>query len=207
MQQASLCTRRLLGTSSADMILVTEDPIYDFVEDVLDDPRVRFVQVTPRMTAVQKWNYGIELFDDYDAYVLGADDLWAHDEWHNEALRVQRDTGCGFVGINDGHTDGSHMSTHYLMTRDFIIQHHGGVMAIPHYRSWGIDEEATIRAKRANSFAYADRAVLEHRHWVWNAAQVDQTYSAGKISHDYDIMTLKMRSHRGYPDDFMAVIQ
>lgn len=204
-KQAALCTRRLLDTSSADVVLVTEDDPIEF-GDLLDIERVKFKRVHPRMTAVQKWNYGLEHEPDYEAYVLGADDLWAHDEWHDEVLRVQSGSGVGFIGINDGATDGSVLSTHYLMTRQFIVEHHGGVMAVPHYRSWGLDEEATLRAKRAEQFAYAQYAVLEHRHWVWNTAAMDQTYAVAKHAHNYDIGTLRYRRSMGWPDDFERVI-
>lgn len=206
-KQAALCTRRLLDTSSCDVVIVTEDDMHEF-GDLADDKRVYFLPVSPRprLTAVMKWNYGLECIPDYDAYVLGADDVWAHDDWHNEVLRVQKESGCGFVGINDGHSDGAQMSTFYLMTREFIVQHHGGVMAIPHYRSWAIDEEATIRAKRANQFVYAERAVLEHRHWIWGKSEQDENYKSARPAHDYDIMICKMRHARGFPDDFEAVI-
>ena len=206
-KQAALCTRRLLDTSSCDVIIITEDDMHEF-GDLVDDKRVYFLLVAkrPRLTAVMKWNYGLECMPDYDAYVLGADDVWAHDDWHNEALRVQRESGCGFIGINDGQRGSALMSTHYMMTREFIVQHHGGVMAIPHYRSWAIDEEATLRAKRANQFVYSERAVLEHRHYVWNKSEQDVTYCSAKPSHDYDVEICKMRHLRGFPNDFEAVI-
>lgn len=206
-QQAVQCVHRLLDTSEADVVIVTEDDLTPFIDIQLTRGRVFFVKTTPRMTAVQKWNYGLERYPDYKAYVLGADDLWAQEDWHNEVLRVRMETGAGFIGINDGRSDGSIMSTHYFMTREFIVQHHGGVMAIPHYRSWGLDEEATIRAKRANQFAYAERAVLEHRHWVWGKAEQDENYKRARPAHDYDIMICKMRESRGFPDDFEAVIR
>lgn len=205
-EQATLCTRRLLDTSSADVVIITEDDIWSF-GDLVENSRVIFKQVSPRMTAVQKWNYGLECEPDYAAYVLGADDLWAHDDWHNEALRVQDETKCGFIGINDGTTNGSILSTHYMLTREFIVNHHGGVMAVPHYRSWGLDEEATNRAKKANQFAYAEHAILEHRHWVWGKSPMDATYATAKKSHDYDILILKHRMSLGLPDDFEAVIR
>jgi len=204
-EQAVLCTHRLLATSSADAVIVTEDCIDDF-GDLIFENRVMFVEVTPRMTAVQKWNYGLECHPSYDAYVLGADDLWMHDDWHNEALRVQQTTGCGFIGINDGQTDGSHLSTHYMMTKDFIVHHHGGVMAIPHYRSWGVDEEASLRAKNANEFAYAEHAIAEHRHWAWGKSKLDQTYSSAIYAQKYDEAILRMREAHGFPNDFQEVI-
>lgn len=204
-EQATMCTRRLLGTSAADVVIVTEDDLTGF-GDLLDNARVKFKAVHPRMTAVQKWNYGLECEPNYEAYVLGADDLWAHDDWHDEALKVQQGAEVGFIGINDGSTDGSILSAHYLMTREFIVKHHGGVLAVPHYRSWGLDEEATIRAKRADQFAYAQHSVLEHRHWLWNMTAIDQTYAIARHAHNYDISTLKYRRSMGWPDDFPAVI-
>lgn len=205
-EQAALCTRRLLETSSADVVIITEDDISGF-GDLQNNPRVLFDLVPPGMTAVQKWNHGLKMHPNYQAYVLGADDLWAHDGWHDEVLRVQSESQCGFVGINDGRTDGSILSTHYMMTREFIVFHHGGVMAVPHYSSWGIDEEATMRAKSANQFVYAQHAILEHRHYLWGKAQADATYMAGRRSRQYDIAIVRLRNSMGWPNDFERVIE
>lgn len=72
-EQAALCTRRLLDTSSADVIVVTEDDISDWLNfNLFDEERFLFESVSPSLTAIQKWNHGLKLYPDYDAYILGA---------------------------------------------------------------------------------------------------------------------------------------
>lgn len=203
-QQAVACVTRFLETSSVDVVIVTEDERAKY--DQVKSKRIKFVSVSPRMTAVQKWNYGLECHPDYEAYFLGADDLWPDHGWHDEALRTHKTRNRGCIGINDGVTDGDHLATHYLMTREFIAQHNGGVMACPHYRSWSLDLETTERAKLAGQYAWAQHASVEHRHVHFKKAAMDETYKRGYGYHSYDALICERRRQMGWPNDFEAVI-
>lgn len=211
-EQAAKCVEQLLRTSSADVVIIT--PIRETVSDVwtrdyrhiMQSDRVICIDTIGSVNASDGWNLGLRKNPTYDAYFLAADDIWAHDGWHNEVLRVHKETGAGMVGINDMHSDGNIMATHYWMTRDFIVKHNGGVMSCPWYRSWCMDLETTERAKRAGQYVYAEHAKVEHRHVQWNAALMDDTYKLAKPKHIYDQVVCDYRRRHGWPDDFEAVI-
>jgi len=211
--QAAKCVEQLLLTSSADVVLVmpvTEVLLPTWQETykhLLTEPRViRACYIYGSLNASEAWNYGLSDAPDYDAYFLAADDIWAQDGWFDEVLRVHKATGAGMVGINDMHSDGSIMATHYWMTRQFIVEHNGGVMSCPWYRSWCMDLETTERAKRANTYAWAQHAKVDHRHVHWGAAPMDGTYAFAKPRHIYDQVVCDYRRRNGWPDDFEAVI-
>lgn len=79
-------------------------------------------------------------------------------------------------------------------------------MCVPHYRSWCLDVELNDRAKAAGQYAWAEKAMVEHRHVAFNKASVDATYQIGYNVHAYDQMILQARRKHGYPNDFKAVI-
>jgi hypothetical protein len=179
----------------------------DTYKHLLNHPRMQWATyVQMQMNASEAWNYGLSMADDYEAYFLAADDIWAQDGWFDEVLRVHKATGAHMVGINDMHSDGNIMATHYWMTRQFIVEHNGGVMSCPWYRSWCMDLETTERAKRANTYAWAQHAKVEHRHVHWGAAPMDGTYAFAKPRHIYDQVVCDYRRRNGWPDDFEAVI-
>lgn len=178
--------------------------ILEFCQDApIAFPGLRVVHNSdPSLTAVEKWNIGAAHATG-DWLVLGADDLEWGKGWLEAAL--QADKG-GFVGFNDGHTDSGSLSTHFMMRRDYITKHNGGVLAIPHYHSWYIDVEATERAKRAGLYVNCAEAKVEHLHPVWKTADVDDTYRRGARWHDEDKRTFEARQAAGFIDDFPAIL-
>ncbi len=153
-------------------------------------------------TAVEKWNLGLQLaLGEWIA--LGADDLIYHHTWAEEALRAN--TG-GFVGFNDMWLRTDEFSTHFMMTRDFMIEHNGGCLAIPAYHSWCIDMETAARAKRAGVYVWARKAIVEHRHVDHGIARMDATYEIGRKWHEIDKTIFENRELAGFPDDFEPVI-
>ncbi len=171
----------------------------------IDDPRVKM-----KMTgggSIEGWNIGLAESTG-QAVVLGADDLWFMDGWLDAALRglLQIPEKCGMVGFNDMHSDGHRFATHYLMTRDYIDQYNGGVLAIPAYQHNFIDVEATARAKRAGRYYYARDALVEHRHYIWNAAVKDETYERTAGTFQSDQALFERRCAMGFPNDFEPMI-
>ena len=83
-----------------------------------------------------------------DPVVLAADDLVFHHGWLDAALEclAEFEDGWGLVGFNDGHC-GEELSTHYLMSRRFIVEVLGGVVAWEDYRHSFND----LRSQRARS--------------------------------------------------------
>jgi GT2 family glycosyltransferase len=153
------------------------------------------------------WNTALREMPDGDAYVIAADDVVFYPGWLDETLkRLDLMGGSGLVGFNDWHKNGDKVvSTHYLMTRDFILQHHGGVAAVPHYRTWGPDVEACARARRAGLYAWAESAHVFHD-WCGHDDDADETYRQAKPHWSADKELIKQRKAAGWPDDFEAII-
>jgi hypothetical protein len=206
-EQARRCLDGFIQTApAATCVVVTEDDERAFGA-LLNDEHILFVPVTEGMTAVQKWNHALRrVHRRFDAFFLGADDLWPANGWLDEVLNVQAKTGAGCVSINDGIVNGNALGTHYLLTKDWIKTQQNGVMCVPHYRSWGLDVETTARAKHTGTYAWAERAMVEHRHVHWKKAAMDDTYRRGYLVHQYDEFILEIRRKAGFPNDFQAVI-
>lgn len=206
-EQARRCLDRFIQTApAATLVVVTEDAPSAF-GSLLDDEHILFVPVTEGMTAVQKWNHALKKgHPRFDAFVLGADDLWPAEGWLDEALKVQDYTGAGCVSFDDGVTDGNALGTHYLLTKSWIRDFQNGVMCVPHYRSWGLDAETTARAKASGTYEWAKNAMVEHRHVHFGKAAMDDTYRKGYGAHAYDNMILQVRRKHNWPNDFEGVI-
>lgn len=172
------------------------------------------LKVIPRTrvdaSAVQGWNYGLRRASHKsDLYVLAADDLMFRDGWLTNAIRALVKTGHDdmLIGFNDLSKNGKSYASHYMMTRKFIVRHHGGVMAIPHYHSWCIDWEAAARAKRVHRYLWAANSLVEHRHPGNRNAEMDSTYKAGYVQYaDSDHAMYVERMKKNFPDDFPPIL-
>jgi len=157
-------------------------------------------------TAVQKWNVGARdavaaLAPDH--LMLAADDIWpVEPRWCEHAQRELARDGVHVVAFNDLEYDGAHLGTHYVASVEFCVRVLGGVFVVPHYRSWGIDEEMTRVAQRAGAYAWARDAVVEHRHPHSGKAAMDATYSHAWGNHFYDSQIFELRKARNFPIDY-----
>lgn len=172
-------------------------------------PGVQVVLVPPCRGPIYKWNVGLSRSPEADLYVLGADDQWYNPGWLAAALEDGIARGYGLVGLNDGHNADHDLywSTLFLATRDFLIHHNGGVLAIPCYTSYFVDVETTDRAIRAGEYLYAERASVEHRHAAYGKALTDSTYAWSQPHFDLDKKTYERRKAAGFPDDFSPVLR
>ncbi len=155
--------------------------------------------------SVAGWNRGAAVAMG-DMLVTGADDLWWHDGWLHEALAEQARTGLEFVGLNDCYHEGHFLTTHWLATRRFLIEHMGGALQIPAYKCLWADNEANQRAKRAGQFTWCKTAQVEHMHWQLAKAHVDGCYIKARQYLAQDAATFKDREVRDFPDDFAPTI-
>jgi hypothetical protein len=165
----------------------------------------KFMRIPVGGTSVEKWNFGAgylnQVSKPYDWFLTGADDLWWQDGWLEKALAA--DIG-GYVDLNDGHV--KDRGTHYMVTKQFAIDHLGGVLTVPHYHAWYFDTEAQARAKKAGVYVYAREAIVEHRHHYWGLAEEDETYKRATPHHGRDSNIYSERSGRGFPNDYEAVL-
>lgn len=203
-QQALTCLHALYRTApDASIVVLSEDAGAEVFSDV---PSVALVRPQrDDMTAIEKWNLGLWHTSGADAYVLGADDVEPFDGWYEAVVGALR-TGAGMVGIADGHQPGALYAAHYAFSREFLVKHHGGVMAVPHYRSWYCDLEARKRADRAGAYVAPVGATWYHNHVVFGNAPDDETYQRGKRWREIDQRIYRERMNAGFPDDFDPIL-
>jgi len=162
----------------------------------------------PLQGCAYAWNQAMKAALDYDAYFTGSDDIEYINGWLDEVLRVLAEpplNGSGFVGINDARKDARKFcATHYLMTRDFIIEHNGGVMAAPFYFANWTDMEADRRARKAGKWAWAEKAVVKH---LWRGPYGDTAYTRAYEARAEAKLVYEDRLKRGFPDDFEPIIK
>ncbi|GAG15291.1 unnamed protein product, partial [marine sediment metagenome] len=153
------------------------------------------------------WNTALKFVPNFDAYILAADDLIFFPYWLEETLvKLDEIGGSGLIGFNDKKVVSDDLfSSHYLMTRDFMIAHHGGVMAIPHYNGNGVDVEACERAQQVKLYARADDAFVHHD-WKGNKADSDSTYKIGATRRKSASRLIRQRRRKNWPDDFQPIL-
>jgi hypothetical protein len=139
--------------------------------------------------------------------VLAADDLHFEPGWLDAALAklAEFPEGWGMVGFNDGHW-GAELSTHYLMSRRFVIEVLGGVVAWDCYGHSFNDTETNERARRADRYAWAEDAHVHHAHWLFGDRDQDETDTRGLRAHSTSQEIFNRRLAEGFPDDQEAVI-
>jgi glycosyltransferase involved in cell wall biosynthesis len=142
-----------------------------------------------------------------DPIVLAADDLEFEPGWLDAALETlaQFEDGWGLVGFNDGHW-GPELSTHYLMSRRFIVEVLGGVVAWDCYRHSFNDREANARAVAAGRYAWCENARVYHRHWLFGDRPQDETDTRLLGEHPESERVFLERQAAGFPNTYEAVI-
>jgi GT2 family glycosyltransferase len=150
---------------------------------------------------VYGWNEGAAIATG-DYLVMAADDLTWGKNWLDESFKALDSIGgSGVVGFNDL-SKGGDLGTHYLVSRDYAIDKWGGVLAVPHYKHYWLDVEATARAKQDRRYIWAENAVVEHRHHLWGKAKEDATYKRGDGMMKIDGKTYKKRQRKRFPIDY-----
>lgn len=143
------------------------------------------------------WNVALKAAPDYDAYVIASDDMEFLDGWYDIVQSyLQKLGGSGLVGMNAGWKK-SDYSFFYLMTRDFMVEHHGGVAAVPLYQFWGVDTEACERAMRQGKYVKTKEIVCRH-HREKELPPVEKREAVKQI--------YNQRVKQGFPDNFERIL-
>lgn len=148
----------------------------------------------PRAGCAYAWNTALKAAPDYDAYLIASDDAEFLPNWL-KCARKGLDKGFGFIGLYAAWKR-TWYSFFYLMTREFIIKHHGGVAAVPHYKVWGADTEACDRALAAGQYYKTpEQCVIHHR--------------VGILPQSRRMITKQIYNRRkaqGFPDDYERIL-
>lgn len=73
-------------------------------------------------------------------------------------------------------------------------------MYCPAYRHYFGDMEITVRARRDGYLAYAEDAVVEHLHPLWDKAEGDEIYSLAQSFYEDDKAVYEAREKEGFPN-------
>jgi hypothetical protein len=158
--------------------------------------------------AVSAWNDALKHFPNYARYIAAADDLIFHRGWHEYGLLGMSELNhSGLVGFNDLNYSGDKLwASHWMASRDFLVEHNGGVLLTPHYKAWYTDPEICARARRVGKYLWKEGAVVEHRHPDFGLAEMDETYLSGQRYYALDAEIFADRQAHGFPDDFEPII-
>jgi glycosyltransferase involved in cell wall biosynthesis len=160
----------------------------------------------PDQGDVYAWNTAFaSVCNDYDIFIVLADDTYIMPGCIEEAAKYILE--YGLVGFNDNdirelEIDNGRVvikqdyATHYMMTRDHIIQYQGGCLMVPHYAGWYPDKEAAERAKRVKQYIKIERANMKHD---WQGSATDNHYKEMKALYE-------KREKAGFPDDFEPIV-
>lgn len=206
--RAEACLKRLRETTPHHQVEIvaavdadTETPqrIGPYVQTLIYSPTYRGCS--------QAWNDCLREATG-DPIVFAADDLVWNNGWLEAALLklAELPDGWGMVGFNDGHWPGDQLATHYLMSRRFIVEVLGGVVAWDWYRHSFNDLEVNERAKRAGRYLWAENAHVHHHHWTYGDRPQDPTDTRTLGEHAQAQYVYNQRQAAGFPTDYPPVI-
>jgi glycosyltransferase involved in cell wall biosynthesis len=143
------------------------------------------------------------------AFVSGADDVIFRPLWLEYSLAML-DTMCdsGVVGFNDDFKQYDRYThpytSHYIMTRDFIVNHMGGVFCPPVFRNECADLWVCAVANKAGKFSYCDEAYVSHE---WRKDGMDETYIIAERHRDECRRIYYQLESAGFPVTWKAIIK
>lgn len=152
-------------------------------------------------TPVEKWNNGAKHAHGF-WIMLGADDISFTPQWD---ILSTHTPNMGFLALRDSADSKKHFEPHYMATKDWLREHNGGVLACPHYKHWCLDVEIAARAQKLNHYKVSN-TIIPHNHFIFGTADNDSTYERGRVHYKNDLMLLRDREIKGFPDDFESYL-
>lgn len=153
-------------------------------------------------TASEKWNLGAG-WTPANTLVFAADDLVFHPEWiekTTKALKAFPD-GSALVGFDE--LARSPHPLHFAVTRKLLDEINGGLLVVPHYRSWYMDTELCDKARAWGRYIANCGAVVEHKHPMHGTAPIDDLHRSGFLLNQHrDRFIYENRKRAGYPTDW-----
>lgn len=191
------------------VVIDHDEDSYLAVDALLKESSVRYVlDYSDEYRGISgAWNRGLELSHG-EYVVMAADDLEWGEDWLTEAMRLMQAQhgGYGMVAFNDGHHDGNALGTHYLLSRSFIIDCLGGRLAWDCYKSQYVDMETCERAKRVGRYAWAEKANVRHKHWMFGSRDKDATDERNTPAMEESKAAYLTRRAADFPDNYPPVI-
>lgn len=204
---AERCVRRLRATTEGHVLQIIA--AVDADQDTRDrlEPLVHRTLYSPEYRGCSRaWNDCLAVSSG-NPIVFAADDLDWQPGWLDAALGrlAEFPDGWGLVGFNDGHWN-EELSTHYLMSRRFIREVLGGVVAWDFYPHSFNDAETNARARLAGRYAWCEEARVYHAHWTFGDRPQDDTDRRKLHEHAVAERTFLERQAAGFPNNFEPII-
>jgi hypothetical protein len=157
----------------------------------------------PNFYAVDAWNEAAKKAS-FEWLVLAADDVLFPPNLFDICLQTWNK---GFIGFEDGTCSARGFATHYMLTKDWCRKYQGGVFAVPHYKSWGIDPETNARAVRSGTYILLPEPQIQHLHPIFNSGiPADETFKRAQPFHQKDVLLFEERRAKGFPNDFKGYL-
>lgn len=166
------------------------------------DLKIVGIVVDPGKTAAEKWNIGLDLVST-NTVVFAADDLVFHPEWFEKTIKALRafPDGSALVGFDE--LAGSPHPLHFAATRKILDEINGGLLSVPHYKSWYMDTELCDKARRWGRYIPNCGAIVEHKHPMHGTAPIDTLHRTGFLANQHrDRFIYERRKAAGFPTDF-----
>lgn len=178
------------STPSAVVYFCCEDDDHETINTVQNTPQAKLIVNSRTRSYSGAINTGV--LETAEPYVFaGADDLNFMPGWFELAVDLMTDT-IKVVGTNDMANPevlaGSH-ATHFLVERNYAFNgviDDPGIMLFEGYDHNWTDKEFVMTAQKRGVYAHCHEAIVEHQHWAWNKASIDETYNRGIRSEPTD---------------------
>ena len=114
----------------------------------------------------------------YDLVMFLADDSIPQPGFLDEALTVMATLpdSWGLVGFNDGHHDGRYMATHWLADKRLLPLLDGEFFHTGYWHCF-CDTELTLRCTKLGRYAWAEKAMIEHKHPILEGTPLTGDYA------------------------------
>jgi glycosyltransferase involved in cell wall biosynthesis len=200
------CLNSLISTLRSD-IKVEVIPVIDKCDketiEILNAFKLRYLEMEPPVTPVQKWNYGFQHASN-EWILLGADDISFSYRWIERTFDTPN---RGFFGFHDGISQfDKGFMPHYMATKWWYKTYQNGVMCVPHYKHWGPDLEACSRAINSKTYAISPAPLIHLHPYFSKEIEFDSTYKKGREYQDADLDLWAKRSKLNFPNDFDSII-
>jgi glycosyltransferase involved in cell wall biosynthesis len=207
-QQAKACIERMFSTTKLPFELLImsypDEEAKELFSTLPKDKNIVLEYLDCR--SVPAYNRGASLAKGTHLFAVD-DDSWFPENWleNIEAAIREMPNQYGYLKIKSD--SNNYWAERAVGSRNFLVDHLGGVLCIPHYYSQYEDVEKSDRAIAAGHFHVVDNVYIEHRHPAYGKADMDATYQDGFAKYaGIDQVTYQLRKQAGFPNDYESVI-
>ena len=151
---------------------------------------------------IQACNRNMDKHLDFDVLILASDDMIpvmdGYDQIIVSKMKQYFPDTDGVLHFNDGKR-GEYLNTLSIMGKKYYNRF--GYIYYPEYRSIYCDDEFMQVSRLLNKVVYIDTVIIEHRHFSFGLAPIDELYIRNDqfLSHDYNLFRERAAMNFGLP--------